>query len=118
MGEGQFMPPGTLRVLTQHLCAAGIFILLQNVENNAHHLMLESLQKIVTSLFQAPVLEKAPESSPERKPACGWLSPCSTTPVNVPPGESQPLWLGVHGAEAPLAARPCHPGSPALWRRG
>lgn len=32
MSEGQFMPPGTLRVLTQHLCAAGIFILLQNVE--------------------------------------------------------------------------------------
>lgn len=117
MGEGQFMPPGTLRVLTQHLCAAGIYSY-KMWKSNAHHLMLESLQKIVNSLFQAPVLEKAPESSPERKPACGWLSPCPTTPVNVPPGEPQPLWVEVHGAEAPLAARPCHPGSPALWRRG
>lgn len=119
MGEGQFMPPGALGVLTHNISVHPEYLHSCKVwKSNAHHLKLASLREMINSLFQAPLLEKGPEASQERKLACGWLSPCLTAPANVPPGDPPALWTGYRGPKllwlldpATLALQACGDGA-------
>lgn len=106
-GVCQFMPLGALSILTNSISEHQEYLNSCKMwKSNVHHLILESLQEMINSLYQVPVLEEGPESSQEGKPACGWLSPCPTNYSKCPSWRPPGLWAEVQGAEASLALDP------------